>query len=61
MSTNMGVTPQDKPLSVSGRNWGDAELDGMMYKILMLRVLNVYSNAYEYIYMYIMHTYIYMH
>ena len=33
MSANMGVTPEDKPLSVSGRNWGDADLDG---EILML-------------------------
>eukprot|EP00250_Pteridium_aquilinum_P013650 c21482_g1_i1 orf=159-1715(+) len=30
MSTNLGVVPEDKPLSVSGRNWGQADLDGNM-------------------------------
>lgn len=30
MSTSLGVVPEDKPLSVSGRNWGQADLDGNM-------------------------------
>ena len=36
MSTNMGVTPQDKPLSVTGRNWGDADLEGMLGEVPMI-------------------------
>ncbi|KAI3968378.1 hypothetical protein MKW92_029294 [Papaver armeniacum] len=30
MQTNIGVTPVEKQLSVSGKNWGDIELDGSM-------------------------------
>ncbi|KAI5074178.1 hypothetical protein GOP47_0010139 [Adiantum capillus-veneris] len=30
MSINLGVVPEDKPLSVSGRNWGQADLNGNM-------------------------------
>ncbi|MCO5586963.1 hypothetical protein L7F22_040908 [Adiantum nelumboides] len=30
MSINLGVVPEDKPLSVSGRNWGQADLIGNM-------------------------------
>lgn len=30
LSSNMGVTPGDKPLCVNGRNWGQADLDGNM-------------------------------
>lgn len=35
MSANMGVTPEDKPLSVSGRNWGQADLDGNMLSFVV--------------------------
>ncbi|KAH7314772.1 hypothetical protein KP509_21G019400 [Ceratopteris richardii] len=30
MSTNLGFIPEDKPLSISGRNWGQADLIGNM-------------------------------
>ncbi|MCO5551234.1 hypothetical protein L7F22_004733 [Adiantum nelumboides] len=35
LSANMGVTPEDKPLSVIGRNWGQADLDGNMLSFIV--------------------------
>jgi hypothetical protein len=26
----MGIAPEDKPLAISGRNWGDAVLEGFL-------------------------------
>jgi hypothetical protein len=26
----MGIAPEDKPLAISGRNWGDAVLEGCL-------------------------------
>jgi hypothetical protein len=40
MSANMGVTPEDKPLAVSGRNWGDAELDGLILILHFVLILS---------------------
>lgn len=28
LDANLGITPEEKPLAISGRNWGEAELDG---------------------------------
>ncbi|CAM6011725.1 unnamed protein product [Sphagnum compactum] len=28
ITVNMGIAPEDKPLAISGRNWGDAVLEG---------------------------------
>lgn len=35
LSSNMGVTPGDKPLCVNGRNWGQADLDGNMLSFVV--------------------------
>ncbi|KAK4834438.1 hypothetical protein QYF36_022701 [Acer negundo] len=33
--TNCGITPEEKQLSVSGRNWGEVDLDGNMLAFLV--------------------------
>ncbi|KAH7276793.1 hypothetical protein KP509_39G021900 [Ceratopteris richardii] len=35
LSANMGLTPVDKPLSVIGRNWGQADLDGNILSFIV--------------------------
>jgi hypothetical protein len=30
ITVNMGIAPEDKPLAISGRNWGDAVLEGFL-------------------------------
>ena len=31
ITAHMGITPEDKPLAISGRNWGDAVLEGQHF------------------------------
>ncbi|CAM6091136.1 unnamed protein product [Calypogeia fissa] len=35
LGANLGITPEEKPLAISGRNWGDAELDGNMLSFVV--------------------------
>jgi structure-specific recognition protein 1 len=33
MQKNMGTTPDEKQLSVSGHNWGTVDLDGKLHDL----------------------------
>ncbi|CAM6096643.1 unnamed protein product [Calypogeia fissa] len=35
LGANLGITPEEKPLAISGQNWGDAELDGNMLSFVV--------------------------
>ncbi|KAJ7554225.1 hypothetical protein O6H91_06G131900 [Diphasiastrum complanatum] len=35
LSSNLGLTPEDRPLAISGRNWGDAELEGNILSFMV--------------------------
>jgi hypothetical protein len=35
----MGIAPEDKPLAISGRNWGDAVLEGFLLFTISLLVV----------------------
>lgn len=34
LHANMGISPDEKPLAISGRNWGEAELEGTQVSTL---------------------------
>jgi hypothetical protein len=41
MTNTIGLTPDDKQLSVSGRNWGEVDLDGLFLFLSFLGLAKI--------------------